>query len=244
MKRVTIEVAVETVEDAKTAEDAGADRLLLCSALDLGGLTPSLGLYLEVRAVANVPVVITIRPRAGDFVYSSDEFRVMLRDVAEFLKHRPSGFAFAVVLPDGSIDAERSGAVAAKAWPATSTFHRAFDKAPDPEAAIGEVIKLGFSRVYTSGREATAFAGASAIAKLVRQAGEKIAVIPCGRIDAKAAVELIRLTNCSELHGSFAEDADGPDDRGFRGYPVRSRTSRPAVEAVRTATDQVTTAGR
>ena len=78
--RYVIEVAVETPDDARTAEVGGADRIELSAALDLGGLTPSVGLYEEVRAATRLPVVVMIRPRPGDFVYEDADGSMGLRE--------------------------------------------------------------------------------------------------------------------------------------------------------------------
>jgi copper homeostasis protein CutC len=238
-QRVLIEAAVESVEDAVAAEQGGADRLELCAALDLGGLTPSLGAYLEVRSAVRLPVVVMIRPRPGDFVYSAAELRVMARDIDTFLPHRPDGFVFGTLVADGRIDAAAVGRLVALACGVPCVFHRAFDRVPQASEAVEQLVAAGFRRVLTSGREATALAGTAEIAKVVRRAAGRIEVLPCGRIRAKDVGEVIRLTGCDQVHGSFAVPARLPDERGHRGYAERSRTSREEVAATRAALDSL-----
>jgi copper homeostasis protein len=233
--RALIEVAIESVEDAVAAEAGGADRLELCTALDLGGLTPSLGTYLEIREACRLPVVVMIRPRPGDFVYSDPEVRVMGRDIDLFAQYEPDGFVFGVLLEDGRVDESRCGWLVGLAGRVPCVFHRAFDRTPDPTEALEAVQALGFARVLTSGQESTAFAGAPAIAETVKQADGRIGVVPCGRVRANSVVEVVRLTGCTEVHGSFAESVPEGEGRGYRGYQQRSRTSRAEVQATRAA---------
>src|SRR5271155_381739 len=106
-----LEVAIASVEDAVTAQACGADRIELNSALYLGGLTPSLGMVREVRQAVALPLIVMARPRPGGFAYSSDEFRVMQRDVELFLEQGAEGIAFGVLAPSGEIDCERCKAI-------------------------------------------------------------------------------------------------------------------------------------
>lgn len=237
--RVLLEVAVESVADAIAAEEGGADRLELCAALDLGGLTPSHGAYLEVRAATRLPVVVMIRPRPGDFVYAPAELRVMARDIDAFLPLRPDGFVFGALVGDGRIDLATVGHLVARAGGVPCVFHRAFDRVPDQADAIDQLVGAGFARVLTSGREATALAGAAEIAKVVTRAAGRIEVLPCGRVRAGDAAEVIRLTGCDQVHGSFARPLLLPDVRGHRGYPERCGTSRQEVAATRAALDRL-----
>ncbi|HVK18084.1 MAG TPA: copper homeostasis protein CutC [Fimbriiglobus sp.] len=236
-RRVLIEVAAESVEDAVAAEEGGADRIELCAALDLGGLTPSLGLYQEVRAATRLPVFVMIRPRPGDFVYTPYELRTMARDLDAFRLHQPDGFVFGALVADGRIDVASVGHLAARAGGLPCVFHRAFDRVTLAGEALDQLIAAGFARVLTSGREATALAGAGEIAKLVKRAAGRIEVLPCGRVRAKDVSEVIRLTGCNQVHGSFARPLQLPDERGYRGYAERVGTSRDEVAATRSALD-------
>jgi copper homeostasis protein len=234
-RRVLIEVAVESVADARAAEAGGADRVELCAALDLGGLTPSLGAYLEVRAATRLPVVVMVRPRPGDFVADDDEVRVMARDIALFGPHAPAGFVFGCLAADGRVHGERNRRLVDAAAGVGCVFHRAFDRAPDPAEALDAAMHLGFKRVLTSGRADAAVHGAAAIAEVKRLAANRIEVLPCGRVRADTVAAVVRQTGCSQVHGSFAEPVVPPPGRGHRGYAGRSATSQEAVAATRAA---------
>ena len=223
MKRITLEVCVESVADAVAAERGGADRLELCSALELDGLTPSVGLFCEVRAAVRLPVLVMIRPRAGTFVYTESEVRVMRRDIELFAAHSPHGFVFGPLNASGGIDLETTHSLRQACGSSEVVFHRAFDHTADPLTALDQLAELRFTRVLTSGRHETAEQGAKGIALLVRHAGGRIGVLPCGRVRAANAVRVVQYTGCDGLHGSFR---------------VSGATSAEAVAAARAAVDQ------
>jgi copper homeostasis protein len=213
--RFRIEVAVETPGDAKAAAAGGADRLELSSALDLGGLTPSVGLFEEVLAVSQLPVFVMIRPRPGDFVYDAAEVRVMARDIEAFRAVAPAGFVFGVLNEDGGVDREACARLQQACGNLPCVFHRAFDRCPQPSEALEDVIYLGFRRVLTSGREPTALAGSTNITKLREAAGGRIEVLPCGQIRAANVETIVRVTGCDQVHASFGEPVPEEPGRGL-----------------------------
>lgn len=216
--RVLIEVAVGGVAGARVAHESGADRLELNTALELGGLTPSLGTLMEVRGATPLPVIAMVRPRAGGFVYSADEFRTMERDAELLLEHGADGVAFGVLRADGSIDLERCRALIGRVGRGREmVFHRAFDVVPDPLTGLEQLIDLGVRRVLTSGQRASALEGAELIRRLIERAGGRIEVLPGAGIRAGNAAELVRRTGAGQIHGSFSErrtDPAGPVGEG------------------------------
>lgn len=221
--RYRIEVAAETPADAKTAAAGGADRIELSAALDLGGLTPSVGLYEAVREVTALPVFVMIRPRPGDFVYDPAELRAMARDVETLRGLGPAGFVFGVLREDGTVDREACTRLRDLAGGQPCVFHRAFDRCPAPADALEDVIYLGFTRILTSGREPSAVAGSANIAAIRQAARGRIEVLPCGKIRAANVDTVIQLTGCDQVHASFAEPIAEGEGRGRRGYQARLR---------------------
>lgn len=236
---VLIEAAVETPADAEAATHGGADRLEVCAALDLGGLTPSPGVVREVQAATLLPVVLMLRPRPSDFVYTPAEVRAMRHDLETLGPLRPAGFVFGVLNPDGTLHETACRELINAAAGVPCVIHRSFDRAPDPGAALETAVALGFRRILTSGGRSTAVKGSLAIAKLVEQAAGRIEILPCGKLRATNAAEVIRTTGCNQLHASFAEPVPRGEGLGYRGYVQRSQTSRAEVEATRAALDEL-----
>jgi copper homeostasis protein len=223
-KRVLLEVCIGSVEDAQAAEAGGADRLELNCALDLGGLTPSLGCLLEGRRLVRLPLMVMIRPRSGGFAYSAAEFRVLQHDLDLALEHGADGVVFGVLNADGSIDLSRCRELVRRTGDRQVVFHRAFDVTPDPFVALEQLIDLGFTRVMTSGQEPSAQAGTQRIAALIQRAAGRIQVLPAGGINRLTVAEVIARTGCDQVHASLRSR-----------YQDTSTAARPQVKFSTTA---------
>lgn len=175
-----LEIAVTSVEGARAARTGGATRVELCSALEIGGVTPSQGL---VEAVLDEVggteaddgwqgVHVLVRPRPGGFSYSSEERDLLGREVDMILEAGADGIVIGALTPHGELDVElvRRLAEKAAAYEATVTFHRAVDLSADPVAAVRALSGV-VDRVLTSGGAPTAAAGAAIIAEMVAVAG-------------------------------------------------------------------------
>ncbi len=198
--QVLVEVAVDSVAGARAAAAAGAQRLELCAALELGGLTPSLGLLEQVRAAVAVPVFAMVRPRGGDFLYDAGEFAAMVRDVGALRGAGAAGIVSGVLCADGSLDRERMRELKLATGAAAFTCHRAFDLCADAAAALEVLVDLGVPRVLTSGQAATAMAGAAAIRTLVQQARERVIVMAGAGVRGEGVAELVATTGVREVH--------------------------------------------
>lgn len=205
-----LEVALSSVDDARSAEQSGADRLELNAALSLGGLTPSLGTLLAVKATTRLPVMVMIRPRAGGFVYSPAEFAVMERDAELAVAHGADGIVFGILTADGTVDVPRCRQLLSRLGTCPAVFHRAFDGTLDPFRALDELIDLGFRRVLTSGQQPTALAGADLIARLREQAADRLEILPGAGVTPASVVELLARTGCTQVHGTFREVRSDP----------------------------------
>jgi len=239
VRRFQLEVACDTVDDAIEAAAGGADRIELCTALDLGGLTPSPGLFHEAWTAIQLPIWLMIRPRPGDFVYSPSEVQVMARDIELFRHAAPTGFVFGVLDAEGRVNREACSELLEACGDSPAVFHRAFDRTPNVPEALLAIIRLGFRRVLTSGREHTAHEGAKLIARMRERSAGRIEVLPCGKVRADDLETLLRVTGCDQVHGSFAEPVPTGDGAGFRGYPGRTRASREQVAAARAELDRI-----
>lgn len=200
MSSVLVEVAVGDLAGARAAAAAGAARLEVCSALELGGLTPSLGLFAAIRAAAAVPLVAMLRPRAGDFCYDATELEVLCRDAAALAPLGPAAFVTGVLTAAGAIDVAAMQLLQRAAAPVPLVCHRAFDLVVDPFASLATLRQLGIRRVLTSGQAPTALAGAERLRALVAAGGSDVVVMPGGGIRAGNAAALAAATGCRELH--------------------------------------------
>lgn len=200
-RSIILEIAVASLADALAAEAGGADRLELNSAMPLGGLTPSLGLIVEVKRRVSLPVMVMIRPRSGGFCYCDADFDVMKRDVELAIAHGADGIVCGVLNPDGNIDLPRCRQLVELVnGRVPLIFHRAFDLTPDPFLALDQLIDLGFRRVMTSGQEETAYNGAWRISALIDEADDQIEVLPAGGINRFNIADVLARTACDQVH--------------------------------------------
>lgn len=210
--RITLEVAVTCVAEATAAKYAGADRLELCSALDVGGVTPSFGLCSHVLDWVRCPVVVLVRPQSGGFVYLHEEMEVMRTDVERCLVYGASAVAVGVVRSERGRTALHHDYCRelADLSGGRAVFHRAFDFLSHLPSALEQLIDLGFQRVLTSGGAPTALDGADVIAGLIEQAAGRIEILPGGGVTPENVVELVRRTGCTQVHGSFRSPVHDP----------------------------------
>jgi copper homeostasis protein len=208
--RTLIEICVASVDDAVAAVTAGADRLEVTCALSLGGLTPSAGLFAEIRQRVSVPLIAMVRPRSGGFYYSETDFEVMLRDSVALLGAGADGLAFGVLTSAGEIDVGRCRTLRGACGSRAAVFHRAFDVTPAPLPALETLIDLAFTRVMTSGQARSASAGARLIAEMVGQAAGRIEVLPAGGINATNVADVVARTGCDQLHASVRTSGHDP----------------------------------
>lgn len=220
--RVRFEVCVETVDGAVVAAAADANRIELCSALSVGGLTPSSGTLQTVRAAAAIDTHVLIRPRAGDFVYDHHEVRAMLRDIQIAAECGARGVVIGALTPDGDVDEAVCRRLMSAAAGLSVTFHRAFDLTRRPREALEAIIELGAERLLTSGQESSALEGAPLIAELVATAAGRLTIMPGGGITDRNVARILELTGAREVHVSAGSTVDGP---------VRHRSARVTLGA-------------
>lgn len=210
--RVILEVCVDTPAGLAAAIAGGADRIELCSALTLQGLTPAPGL-MAIAAEAPIPVYAMLRPRHGDFVYDARELDSLLYDIDAVRAAGLAGVAIGANTTSGALDAEGLARLAHHASGLGMTLHKAFDLVPDPAEALELAVALGFERILTSGRAQSVMAGLETLAALVGRAGDRISILPGGGVRPGNVAELVARTGAREVHGSFG----GPATRGLAG---------------------------
>lgn len=197
-----LEIAANSVTSALAAQQGGAGRVELCTALELGGLTPSHGQIAMVRERLRIPLYVLIRPRAGDFLYNDLECETMQRDIETCASLGCDGVVLGVLDADGRVDAARCRSLIAAAGKLGVTFHRAFDLSRDPAQALENIVALGCERILTSGTQTSAPDGAVLIRDLVVQAAGRLAVMPGAGITAQNIAALAAATGAQEFHAS------------------------------------------
>jgi copper homeostasis protein len=197
-----LEICAFNLPSALVAQQAGADRIELCASPEEGGTTPSPGVIRTAREKLRIALYPIIRPRGGDFLYSDEEFSVMMRDVEYCKQVGCNGVVLGVLCPDGSVDKGRCARLVEAAYPLGVTFHRAFDWASNPFEAMEAIIGIGCERILTSGQRPTALEGVPLIDELVREADDRIVIMPGSGVRAANIVDLAQKTGASEFHSS------------------------------------------
>jgi copper homeostasis protein len=147
-----------------------------------------------------------VRPRGGDFLYTRTEYRSMLADVAALRDLGVAGVVFGCLNADGTIDEQRMSELTQAAGSLNVTCHRAFDMTRDPAEALEALIRSKVGRVLTSGQRDTAVEGATLLADLVRQAGDRIVILGCGALDLQNIAGVRTETGLSEMHFAALQD--------------------------------------
>lgn len=235
MSKILLEVCIDDVVGLAAAVAGGADRIELCSALALGGLTPSTGL-MKLAALAPVPIYAMIRPRAGDFVYNAGEIEIMCADIDQVRNCGLAGIVFGASHSDGTLNSSQLRQLVVHAKGLGSTLHCAFDLAPEYRAAIDVAVDLGFERILTSGSAKQASAGIARLADCMTYAAGRIIIMPGGGIDAASAATLLEKLSLQEVHASCSSFVAHSDSRllelGFAAAQTKV-TDQSKVEALK-----------
>lgn len=196
------EACVETFEQAMLAEKKGANRIELCSELSVGGLTPAAELMKKTCSVLKIPVMVMIRPRAGNFHYSEEEISQMKQEIDLAKKAGAAGVVFGLLTSKNQIDIENTRILADYATPLPVTFHKAIDELENPADGVPVLKNIrGITRILTSGGKATADEGAEVIRKMKEATGENLTIVAAGKITDKNINQIQKLTQVSEFHG-------------------------------------------
>lgn len=226
-----LEICVDSVESAINAQTAGADRVELCDNLLEGGTTPSYGSVVAARKNLSIGVHVIIRPRGGDFLYSGLEYDIMKSDIEMCRDCGVNGIVIGILTANGEIDVERCATLTELAKPMTTTFHRAFDMCTDPVRGLEDVISTGASRLLTSGQKNLAPDGIGLIKQMVKQAEDRIIIMPGAGIDetnvaliaTSAGVKEIHLTGKKTIESEMIFRKHGIFMGGVPGIPEFSR---------------------
>ena len=210
-----IEVCCPDIPSVHRAVEGGADRIELCTALELDGLTPSREEVREAVALCHdngVKVHVLVRSREGDFVYNEDEVQQMSDEIVMSLEEGADGIVIGALTADGSLDIPtcQKWIAVAKEWQKEQgraefgiTFHRAFDVCKDAMQALEEIISMGCNRLLTSGQKPSAYEGILMLKELVQTSAGRLCILAGAGVSAENYLEIAQQAGVTEVHGSF-----------------------------------------
>lgn len=197
-----LEICAGSWTSALAAKNGGAYRVELCSGLDEGGLTPSVGLIRKVCGLEGIKKHVLIRPRGGDFLYTAAEKDIIIDDIKCACDLGADGVVVGALLDDGRIDIDFLYECVEAASGVNVTFHRAFDLCVNPLDALEQIIEAGCNRILTSGQAATAEVGIPMLRQLVEKTAGRLTIMPgCGVLPTNVA-RILRETGACEIHAS------------------------------------------
>jgi len=204
-----VECCIQTIEEALIANKYDVKRIEVCSALSMGGLTPSFGLIKECSAINSPETHVLIRPRPGGFNYGKKEIEIMMEDIRETAMQKAKGVVFGVLNMENEIDVSQNLKLIelSKSLGLEVTFHRAFDYTKHPETGLETVIELGFDRLLTSGHQDKAIDGLNGIRKLIQRSKGRIQIMAGGGVD-KANAVAIASAGVDALHFSIGKKSE------------------------------------
>jgi copper homeostasis protein len=197
-----LEICCFNLQSALIAQGAGAQRVELCADAAVGGTTQSFGVIKTAREKLHIPLYPIIRPRGGDFLFSDEEFEIMMNDVVLCKQIGCDGIVIGILNADGTIDKKKCSKLVQLAYPMGVTFHRAFDWSVNPEQSLEDIFEIGCERILTSGQQPTAIEGQGLIDQLIHQADNRIIIMPGSGVRTANIVELLQKTGAEEFHSS------------------------------------------
>ncbi|MBI1332341.1 MAG: copper homeostasis protein CutC [Armatimonadetes bacterium] len=204
-----VEVIACSLADAVVAREAGADRVELCLAMEVGGITPYLVTTEQMGALAPFPVSVMVRPQPGGFNYGTDTVLSQIEQILD-LRFPNLQIVSGVLNNQNEFDLAGMRAIRRATKGVPLTCHRCFDLTPYPMVALEQLIDLGFDRVLTSGQAPTAQLGLDVIANLVDQADGRIEIMPAVGIRPYNVAEIIKATGVKQVHASCFGDNPPP----------------------------------
>lgn len=193
-----LEVCIDSYESFKNSKIA--DRVEICSALSLDGLSPSVGLISLIEKEKDIEKFVMIRPREGDFFYNDQEFETMKEEIKILKNYDIDGFVFGILDNENRLDIKRMKELIDLAYPLKSSIHRAVDVAVDFKEKIPELIDIGFIRILTSGQKDKAYQGLDLINNIQKKYGDKIEIMAGSGLSFENIREVYEKTYIENFH--------------------------------------------
>ena len=206
-----LEIACFNKESALLASRAGADRIEFCAGFEVGGTTPSLHDYMELKKEITIPIFVMIRTRGGDFCYNNEEFQQMKEQLLELKKVGADGFVFGILDGNLEINFIQNKELVELADGIPCTFHRAFDRVKDYHKSLEEIINCGFKTILTSGTKSNVSEGKEILKTLVELSNERIDILCGGGLRSTNISEIKNYTKAKNFHSSGIVNGILPD---------------------------------
>ena len=208
MENYILECCVDRLASAINGEKGGANRFELCANLVIGGTTPSLTLFRQVRKHTNLPIHVLIRNRFGDFCYNDDEIEEMCDSIKAFADEGADGVVVGALTPDGDLDEDAIKKFILRAGRAKVVLHRAFDMCREPFAALSKAKELGIDTILTSGQKGNCVDGSPLIKELINKAGKDINILIGAGVSADVIKKVYEMTGGTNYHMSGKKVTD------------------------------------
>ena len=209
-----IEVCSTSLQSVKNAASAGADRIELCSALELGGLTPSMGLIKKAQELNIIDIHCLLRPRVGHFIYTDEELNLIEEDLKFVGELGCKGVVLGALTPEFKLDLKRLERWRQLAGDMYLTFHRAFDVIVNPKEALQQLIELGYDCILTAGGSEKAIDGFNSLEEWNKKFGEQILIMPGSGINTNncqkfksAGFKALHLSGSESLNSLIPPDS-------------------------------------
>jgi copper homeostasis protein len=195
-----LELATFTLASCRIASELGVHRLELCEDYTVGGVTPSLEFFEQARKIFSGKIMVMIRPRAGTFIYSEDEFNTMLGDLEKFKKAGADGFVSGFFNSDHTIHENQLNQFVNNCEPFPFTFHRSFDEIQDWKEGLDVLIENGCTRLLTSGDGKNALEGLGRLKEMMDYVKDDLIILPGGGIRSENLQAILDVCSPKEIH--------------------------------------------
>lgn len=212
INNVKIEICLGNIQDVKTLETYPIDRIELNSAIELGGLTPSINTLIKAKELSTKKIICMCRCRGGNFTYTDEEYDVMFKDAKLMLENNADGLAFGFINSDNTINVEKTQAMIEliHSYNKEAVFHRAFDELNDLDKGIKILSDLHIDRILTSGKPADGniLNGCKTINELHNKY-PNVEFLPGGGVRVNNIKEIINTCDTNQIHMTSKKEDNG-----------------------------------
>jgi len=196
------ELAVFHPDSVAIAQACKVSRIELCDNYAVGGITPSIDNFIAARKIFEGPIMVMIRPRAGDFFCDDDLINQMVEEINAFDNLGADGFVFGCLNANKSVNASQLDLLVNASNTKSTTFHRVIDELVDYEAGLQTLINCGVSNVLTTAGASSALQGKLMIESMINRFGTKLNFIAGGGVRSSNISELLLNSNINQIHSA------------------------------------------